>query len=93
MAADFGFEMLLVAKIDQRVEAVDRFDDDIAAATAITAIGTAIFDMRFTPEAHAPGAAVTAFDEYFCGIEKLHGPVIRFAEFQTRLSPVRQNEA
>ena len=93
MAAGLCLEVLLIAEIDQRVQAVYGFDDNIAAATAIAAIGTAILNMRLTPEAYATGAAVTAFDEYFCGIEKLHRPVIRFADFQTRLSPVRQNEA
>ena len=93
VATGFGLEMLLVAKIDQCIQAVDSFHDDIAAATAITTVGTAIFDMRFAPEAYAARAAITTFDEYFCGIKKLHDPVIRFAKIQTRLSPVRQNEA
>jgi hypothetical protein len=93
VATGLGLEMLLVAEIDQCVQAVDRLHDDIAAATAIAAIRATKFNMRLAPEAYATGTAVTAFDEYFCGIKKLHGPVIRFADFQTRLSPVRQNEA
>ena len=93
VATGFGLEVLLVAEIDKGIEAIDRFDNDIASAPSITAVWATIFNMCFTPEANATGTAVTAFDEYFCGIEKLHCPVIRFADLQTCLSPVRQNEA
>jgi hypothetical protein len=42
--------MLLVAEVDQRVEAVDDFDDDIAAAPAIAAIGPAELEELIAPE-------------------------------------------
>jgi hypothetical protein len=38
-----GLEMLAVAKIDEGVEAIDAFGDDIAAAAAVAAVGTAVF--------------------------------------------------
>jgi hypothetical protein len=50
--------MLLVAKIDQRVEAFGAFDDDVAAAPAIAAVRAAEFDEFFAPERDAAGAAV-----------------------------------
>src|SRR3954451_20064009 len=50
VAAGLRFKMLLVAEVDQRVEAVDDFDDDIAATPAIAAIGPAELDELFAPE-------------------------------------------
>jgi hypothetical protein len=77
MAASFGFEMLLVAEIDQRVETIYGLDDHVAAAATIPAIGPTIFDMGLTTEADASGTTVTTSDIDFCGIEKLHCPAIR----------------
>ena len=48
-----GKEMLLVAKVDQRVQPVDGLDDDIAAGTAAAAIRSAEFDVFLTAEGHA----------------------------------------
>ena len=47
---------------------------------AVTAVGAAVFDMRLAPETDPAGTAVATLDKYLCGIEKLHRPVIRFAE-------------
>ena len=44
-------EMLGVAKVDQRIEAGHRFEDDVAALAAIAAVGAAIFHELFAPEA------------------------------------------
>jgi hypothetical protein len=52
MAAALGTEMLGVAEVDQRVQAVDAFEDDIAALAAVSAIRAAIFDIFFAPERH-----------------------------------------
>src|SRR5262249_58637319 len=38
VAAGLGLEVLLVAVVDERVEAVDAFDDDVAAASAVAAV-------------------------------------------------------
>jgi hypothetical protein len=54
VAAGLGLEMLLEAVIDQRVEAVDGFDPDIAAAAAIAAIRPAELDVFLAPERDAP---------------------------------------
>ena len=50
-------EMLLIAIVDQGVEALDTFHPDVTATAAITAVGAAEFDVFFTPEADAAGAA------------------------------------
>ena len=65
-------EMLLVAVIDQGIEAADAFDDDIAAAAAVAAIGAAEFDEFLAPERQASGAAVARPDVDPGGIEKFH---------------------
>ena len=49
-----GLEMLLIAEIDQGVEIGHAFDDDIAAAAAVAAVGPAEFDIFLAPEAAAP---------------------------------------
>lgn len=58
MHAGLGLEMLLIAVVDQGVEAVDGLDPDIAAAAAVTAIRAAEFDEFLTPERNRAGAAV-----------------------------------
>src|SRR5206468_4471705 len=60
--ADLSLEMLLVAKIDKRIEAFGAFDDDIAAAPAIAAVRAAEFDEFLAAERDASGAAVARTD-------------------------------
>ncbi len=48
--AGLGLEMLLVAKVDQRVEAVGAFDDDVAAAPAVAPVWAAELDEFLAPE-------------------------------------------
>ena len=72
MAAGRGLEMLLVAIVDQRVEAVDGLDPDIAALAAVAAIGAADFDEFFAPERHRPRTAVAGADIDLCLVEKFH---------------------
>ena len=67
-----GLEMLLIAVIDQGVQIGHAFQDDVATASAITAIGTAELDMLLAPEATGSGSAVAAFHENLGLIEKLH---------------------
>ena len=57
MSAGLRLEVLLVAIVDQRVEAVDAFGDDVAAVPAIAAVRTAEFDEFLAPERHRTGAA------------------------------------
>ena len=65
-------EMLGVAKVDQRVEAGDRFEHDVAALAALAAVGAAIFDELFAPEADRAGAAGARADEDLGLVEKMH---------------------
>ena len=58
MHAGIGLEVLLIAKIDQGIEAIDRLDPNIAAAPAVTAVGAAIFDEFFPPKRHGAAAPV-----------------------------------
>ena len=72
MGAALRLEVLLVAIVDQRVEAVDDFDDDIAAAAAIAAVGAAELDELLAPEADAAGAAVARADIDLGLVEEFH---------------------
>ena len=51
-------EMLGIAEVDQRVQVLSRDEDDVAAATAIAAIGTAELHKFLTPERDHAVAAV-----------------------------------
>ncbi len=73
VGAGLGLEMLLIAVVDQRVEAADAFDDDIAAAAAVAAVRAAEFDEFLAPERQAAGAAVARTDVNLGLIEKFHG--------------------
>ncbi len=72
MDAGLGLEMLLVAIVDQRVEAVDGLHPDIAAAAAIAAVRSAELDEFLAPERHRAGAAVAGADIDFGLVEKFH---------------------
>ena len=61
--AGLGLEMLLIAKVDQRVEAAGAFNDDVAAAAAVAAVGPAELDELLAPEGDATGAAVAGADK------------------------------
>jgi hypothetical protein len=71
--AGLGEEMLLVAVVDERVQALDRFGPDRAAMTTVTAVGAAEFDELLTPERDAAGPAAAGADVDAGKIEKLHG--------------------
>ena len=55
-----GTEMVLKAVIDQRRQLSIGLDDDIAATTAVAAIGAALGDKCLAPKRHASGSAVAA---------------------------------
>jgi hypothetical protein len=71
-AAVLGLEMLPETEVDQRVEALDGDDDDIAPAAAVATVRAAEFDEFLTPEAGAAGAAVSALDVDPGFVEELH---------------------
>ena len=74
--AGLGLEMLLITKVDERVEPVDAFGDDIAAAPAVAAVGPAELDELLAPKRHAAGAAVARTHMHLGLIEELHrGPI------------------
>lgn len=48
--------MLLIAEIDQRVQALDRLSPDRTTIAAIPAIWPTVFDEFFAPKGHATAA-------------------------------------
>jgi len=70
--AVFGFEVLLVAEINEGIKPRGRADNDTAAAPAITAIRPAFGDEFLTPERDAAGPAIAGFYKDFCFIEEFH---------------------
>src|SRR5882724_11868853 len=70
-------EVLLIAIVDQRVQPVDDFDDDIAAAAAIAAGGAAELDILLAAERDAAVAAVAGADIDLGFIEEFHGLQVR----------------
>jgi hypothetical protein len=72
-AAALGLEMLLVAVVDQGVEALDRHRDHVAALAAVAAAGPAEFNELFAAERHAAVSAVAGADENLGFIEEFHG--------------------
>src|SRR5260364_126913 len=72
VSASLGLEMLLVAVVDQGVEAIDGFDHDIAATAAIAAVRPAELDELLAPERNATVAAVAGAHIDLGFIEKFH---------------------
>ncbi len=70
--AGLGLEVLLIAKVDQRVEAVRAFDHDIAAAPAVAAVRAAELDEFLAPERDRARPAVAGADIDPRLVEKLH---------------------
>ncbi len=73
IGALLGLEVLLIAIVDQRIQSIDRFDDDVAAATAIAAARSAELDILLAAKRHAAVAAVAGADIDLGFIEKFHG--------------------
>ena len=71
--AGLGLEMLLVAVVDQRVEAIDRLDDHVAAMPAVAAARAAELDELLAAERHAAVAAVAGADIDLGFVEEFHG--------------------
>ena len=72
VAAGRGLEVLLVAVVDERVEAVDRFRPHIAAAAAIAAGRAPELDELLAPKTHRAGAAVARTQIDLGLVEELH---------------------
>src|SRR5262245_36418933 len=71
-AAVLGFEMLLVAVIDERVEPVDRLYDHVAALAAVAAVRPAELNEFLAPERHAAVPAVARAHVGLGFIEEFH---------------------
>ena len=83
--AVLGLEMLLIAVIDQRVEAVHAFGDHVAAAAAIAAVRPAELDEFLAPERDAAGAAVAGADVDLGLIEEFHDSCVpRYVDVKFR---------
>src|SRR5215831_19866981 len=73
VTAALCLEMLLVAVVDQGVEAVDRLDNHIAALSAVATIGAAELDEFLAPERYAAVPARTRRNVDLGFIEEFHG--------------------
>ncbi len=73
VAAGLGLEVLLIAVIDQRVEAVDRLDHDVAAFAAVAAGRPAELDELLAPERDAAVAARAGLHIDLGFVEEFHG--------------------
>ena len=73
-AAVPGPEVLLVAVVDQRIEAVDALRDHIPTLAAVTAVGAAELDELLAAERHAAIPAVAGADIDFGLVEEFHRP-------------------
>ena len=69
-----GLEVLLIAVVDQCVEAVDAFGIDVAAAPAVAAVRPAELDELLAPERDGAVAAVAGADKDLGLVEEFHRP-------------------
>jgi hypothetical protein len=72
-AAVLGLEVLLVSVVDERVQALDCFRNDVAALAAVAAVRPAELDELLAPERHAAVSAVARADIDLGLIEEFHG--------------------
>ena len=90
--AALGHEVLLIAVVDQRIEAVDGFDDDVAALAAVAAGRAAELDKLLTPERDAAIAARAGPDIDLGFVEEFHGPDISYRGLNRTLSDGKRRQ-
>ena len=73
VAAALGLEVLRIAEVDQRVQALHGFEHDVAALAAVAAVGSAVFDILLAAEADGAGAARAALQIDLGLVEEMHG--------------------
>ena len=73
VGALLGFEVLLIAIVDQRIQSIDGFDHHVTAAPAIAAARAAELDIFLAAKRHAAVAAVAGADIDLCFIKEFHG--------------------
>ena len=74
VGAFLRLEVMLVAIVDERRDSRIRDDDDVATATAVAAVRTALGNMRFTAKRRTAGAAIAGLDldAYLVGKRSRH---------------------
>ena len=77
MHARFRLKMLLIAVINEGVEASGGFQIDMTAASAITAIGAAEGNILFPTEGNTSAAARSGLYEDLGLVEKFHTALFR----------------
>ena len=84
-ATVLGFEVLLVAVVYKRIEALDGLYDHVASFTAIASVRSAELDEFLPPERHTAVPAVARADINLGLIEKLHAAryAIAGAKYET----------
>jgi hypothetical protein len=73
MAPALRLEMLRVAEVDERVEAGDRFEHDVAALAAIAAVRAAVLDVFLAAERHRARPAGARLEVDLGLVEEMHG--------------------
>ena len=72
VAALPGAEMLGVAEVDEGVQVLGGFEDDVAAAAAVTAVRAAEFDEALAPEGDDAVAPIAGADVDLGLVEEFH---------------------
>jgi hypothetical protein len=72
VTATLSLMVLLITEIDERVQAINRFDVDMAATATIAAIWPTKFNIGFAPECSASVPTMASLDIDFGFIEKFH---------------------
>lgn len=85
MLTALALVLRIVAEVDERVVALRADHDNVAAATAIAAGGTAAGNELLSAEGHAAVSAVSGFDANFCFIDEHGRPGNRDLELGTKL--------
>src|SRR5262245_35323077 len=76
VAAALRLEMLLIAIIDQGIEPVDGFNDDVTAVAAIAAVRPSELNELLAPARDTAVPAGARRNIHFGFVKKFHGPVI-----------------
>jgi hypothetical protein len=72
MLAAVRYILLVIPLIQKSVQFSRRADDDMSAASAVSAVRAAFRDKLLPPEAYAASPAVTGLYMYFYVINELH---------------------
>src|SRR5690242_1968987 len=64
--------MLLVAEIDQGVQRLHAFENNVTSLATVAAVGPSVLNKFLASERDRAAAAVAAFEIYFGFIEKFH---------------------